>query len=156
MKDELSREDLTTCLFCLANSLGKRKRPVFCNKYSKKKDVPWHICARSLHTIKSRLTPVPEAQVEPSVKKMTEQEKYELYMFNKPKSPKAGPSEEWIKEKAEKLLSLTSDKDFSYSVRLGNAEDFIRQIAEEYKPKELARMTKYPGTEEEEEWIRIK
>ena len=39
-------------------------------------------------------------------------------------------TEEWIEEKAKELLDKTSDKDFSYSVRLGNAEDFIRSLVE--------------------------
>jgi len=41
--------------------------------------------------------------------------------------------DEWVEEKAKELLDTTSDKDFSYSVRLGNAEEFIRQIINDQK-----------------------
>ena len=37
----------------------------------------------------------------------------------------------WVEKKATELLDITSDKDFSYSVRLGNAEDFIHSLVEE-------------------------
>jgi hypothetical protein len=41
----------------------------------------------------------------------------------------------YIEAKAKELLEMTSDKDFSYSVRLGNAEDFIRSFVQEDRRK---------------------
>jgi Lhr-like helicase len=43
----------------------------------------------------------------------------------------------WVEHKANEFLEMTSDKDFSYSVRLGNAEDFIRSFVEELPAKKV-------------------
>ena len=61
--------------------------------------------------------------------------------------------EKYVEEKAERFMIRCPGFP---PTQLDRLKDFIRTIINDCKPKELARMTKYPGTEEEEEWIRIK
>ena len=66
--------------------------------------------------------------------------------------------EKYVEEKVEEIISYVfSNERKQEKIWLRDYfKIFIRTIVNDCKPKELARMTKYPGTKREEEWIRIK